>query len=407
VTNAASKVRPCLRGFSIIWRGSQWTPQRVITTLFDAAIQADLVEDVVGLLFGQASSVQIEALDDAIITPGSISRGRSVVLRAWKADRLQPVVIKLAPTDNILQEVANYRTTVHGNLHGHFHSILEGEPEARWDIGGICYSFLGAPTKGPEKFATRFRRTEDPAELILPLNHFFGEVWQPLYADTRALHGTLFEAYDGALGLTTRLQSYSDMADKLSFPGVTLPLPNPIAWLTRHAEASRLPMMRQARTHGDLHGDNLFVSDRYGWVIDFGRTGWGHILRDFVELEVDIITRLVEWPDNSLAHLFQVVSFLADENQENPPQIVAHFPPIQQTLLLIRELRQLAKNVTRYVDFREYLWGLLLDAVFVATFDVDNQDCAAQQEKALLMAAVITIRLQHGSDRWPLDNWSE
>ena len=43
-------------------------------------------------------------------------------------------------------------------------------------------------------------------------------------------------------------------------------------------------------THGDLHGDNLLVDKEHAWAIDFEHTGSGHILRDFAELEVDILS---------------------------------------------------------------------------------------------------------------------
>ena len=405
VANAASKVRPCLNGFRTDWLNDDCSPHLIVKTLFEHRVQEDLVEDVIGLLLPETSMVKIDRLDDAILTSGSIARGRSIVLRVWKNNQLQPAVIKIAPRTKILEEASNYRTFIHGNLQGHFHSILEGEPQTRWDIGGICYTFLGAPSGGPEKFATRFRRTANISQLLKPLTHFFEKVWQPLYTDTRVLNRSLFRAYDEAFGLTNRLCNYPNQAETLHFPGVPTPLPNPIVWLNRRAEASYLPGMKQSRTHGDLHADNLFVSDEHAWAIDFGRSGWGHILRDFVELEIDVITRLVDWPGDSFMRLFRLTTFLMQENHDQLPNSLVDHPASEQTFLLINALRKVAKELTRYVDFREYLWGLLLDAVFVATFDSTERHRSAQRENALLMAAVIANRLEYGDNRWPPDDW--
>ena len=69
-------------------------------------------------------------------------------------------------------------------------------------------------------------------------------------------------------------------------------MPNPVTWVLKHRVDSSTLSARQAITHGDLHGDNIFVDDIHAWAIDFERSGEGHILRDFTELEVDILTRL-------------------------------------------------------------------------------------------------------------------
>jgi thiamine kinase-like enzyme len=59
--------------------------------------------------------------------------------------------------------------------------------------------------------------------------------------------------------------------------------------------SAQLPIGRVAETsiaitHGDLHAGNLLIDDSNNiWVIDFERTGEGHVLQDFIELESDLI----------------------------------------------------------------------------------------------------------------------
>ncbi len=90
------------------------------------------------------------------------------------------------------------------------------------------------------------------------------------------------------------------MEESLTLPEFSGQYLNPATWILAHAEESRIHSAQLAITHGDLHGDNMFVEEDHCWAIDFERTGRGHILRDFVELEEDIITRLYMLPGNNM-----------------------------------------------------------------------------------------------------------
>jgi hypothetical protein len=73
-------------------------------------------------------------------------------------------------------------------------------------------------------------------------------------------------------------------APMLSFPGVDGEFRNPKRWLDDSYEVY-LPVWL-ATTHGDLNEHNILVTeDSRTWLIDFYRTGPGHILRDLIELE--------------------------------------------------------------------------------------------------------------------------
>ncbi len=171
---------------------------------------------------------------------------------------------------------------------------------------------------------------------------------------------------------------------------------NPVLWVLKHLDDSLFLEVRQAITHGDLHGDNLFVDGERAWAIDFERTGPGHILRDFVELETDILTRLAPFADANLSRFYELTATLTEASDPLTPfqptaQLLAD-PETYKVLEVISGLRRLAYEVAHPEDFREYLWGLLLDTVFVATLVSED---SPQRERALLLGGMFCERLQH------------
>ena len=77
-------------------------------------------------------------------------------------------------------------------------------------------------------------------------------------------------------------------------------------------------------------------------------------------------------------------------------------PELRKAFNVIRGLRQIAQNITKFNDFREYVWSLLFDAVFVATHTEEGEP---QHERALLYGSVLCSRLQHWGEAWPPEEW--
>lgn len=384
------------RGFGIQWP-QPWEPQRVIETLFDRASQvpADMVEDIISCAFRESRGIRLETLEGVKITPGPVARGRSVVLKAWPAGKKEPLVVKLAPARRIAQEAQNYFSHIKGNLRGNFNAILEGEPVSFWDLGGVLYSFVGSPRQTLPSFATLYKEQPEPQTILRPLQHFFAEVWCDLYQEPSQDSQPVFSAYNNVLRLEKRLGD-SVPEETMMFPGLAARLVNPVVWVLQHKGDSTIPCTRQAITHGDLHGDNLFVDGAHAWAIDFERSGPGPLLRDFVELEVDIVTRLVRFPQDDLSRFIEFARVLAEPTKvESPfhptPNLLAD-AETGKALGVIAGLREIARQVTHYTDAREYLWGLLLDALFVAMLIPPP---SLQRDRALLLGAVLCERLVH------------
>jgi hypothetical protein len=164
---------------------------------------------------------------------------------------------------------------------------------------------------------------------------------------------------------------------------------------------------QKAVTHGDLHGENLLIDSRKNaWVIDFERTGEGHALQDFIELEADVLNRLDAFSGD--VHSFhQICMVIAgqteirelDENEVNSPD-----PRIEKALKTVSVLRSLALKCTGIQDARQYLLGLLFNAIFRATIN-NSERYRKHQQQALILAAIFCHRLEHWNEVWPPEDW--
>ncbi len=366
----AELARESCAGHSDLSVRSQWSSQQIIRTIFGAGtdVPTDSVDDVLVQLFPSNKALALSVVRGEVPTVFGVSRGRSVILKALPDD-LEPVMVKLAPADRIRNEVENYRLYIKDRLVGRFHAPLE-RVAVLWDLGGAVYSFLGSSTRTLPSFADFYRSEPNAVVILAPLRYFFVGVWSKHYnyvlPDRRI---SLFQAYNETLHLQEYLDEPHDQGAQVAFPGVPVSLVNPIKWILRHSSDSQLPQVRQAVTHGNLHGDNLFVDGEYAWAIDFERTGPGHILRDFIALEVDIVTRLA--PLDDLAKFYEFAVTLVEPLE---PSVSLH-PTVQlladteayKALGVIQGLRNLAYEVTHFRDVQEYYWGLLLETLFVAS----------------------------------------
>jgi CheY-like chemotaxis protein len=386
--------------------------QRIMEALFgpDSDVPDDVADDVLGQLFPENEELRFETLGAEVATPRTVPQGRSIVLKVY-ADDLEPVVAKLAPAKRIRDEERNYQEHVRGRLIGQFYAQLERTAEF-WDLGGATYSFLGSSLNTLPSFTDFYRNEKDPQVILRPLAHFFQEVWGKHYAQPLQERSIpLFQAYDQALRLKERLENLRGQEEKLAFPGVPISATNPVSWVLRHADDSLFPEVRHMIIHGNLYGDNLFVDREHAWAIDFEFTGLGPILRDFVSFELDIITRLVPWPEDNFQQLYELTVMLTAPISPAPileglpgvPGSILKHPEAAKALMVIAGLRRLAREVTNFRDIREYYWGLLLSVLITAAVTPAQYP---QHSRALFLSVVLTERLRQFGQEWPPGNWS-
>jgi CheY-like chemotaxis protein len=406
VERVAREACGCRNGLSIAWPAA-WNEETVLRYLFgeNENIPPDLVIDVFGRLFPDTKSITLKTLDGSSQSSVIVGHGRTIPFQAWPDDR-EPVVVKLAPRRRIFREVNAYKEFIEERLGGRFYAELQ-KFSIFWDLGGICYSFMGSSKKSLKTFTAFYRDVENAKAVMRPLEHFFEEVWWRRYKDAHPLQAeSLFEAYDPSQKLCQRLEAFPIQGKTITFPGIPGEFINPVVWIPRHKADSHFHHAKQATIHGDLHGDNIFVDEDHAWAIDFERSGTGHILRDFVELEQNIVTRLIEIPKNDLSLFYRIAMALTRPVLPGEPVIVpAYFEKdkeVKKGLEVIQGLRAIAQTVAGYEDMHEYYWGLLLDTSFSLVL---SEAESSRWWRSRLFASILCTRLKEWGKRWPPENW--
>lgn len=406
VERVARETCGCRNGLSIAWPAA-WNEETVLKYLFDESetLPGDLVTDVLGRLFPETQSLTLKTLDGSSQSSVIAGHGRTILFQAWPDDR-EPVVVKLAPLKRIKREVEAYKESIEDRLGGRFNAELQ-KSCIFWELGGISYSFMGSSKKSLDTFTTFYGERKHSKEILKPLEHFFEEVWQRHYEDAHPLQaGSLLESYDPSQKLQQRLQTFPVQGKTIAFPGIPGEFVNPALWIPRHKADSHFHRAKQATIHGDLHGENIFVDEDHAWAIDFERSGTGHILRDFVELEQNIVTRLIELPENDLSLFYRIAVLLTRPILFSDPLVVPEYlekdKEVKKDLEVIKGLRSIAKKVTGYEDMHEYYWGLLLDTSFGLVL---SETHSPRWWRSLLFASILCTRLNEWGRRWPPAIW--
>lgn len=410
----------------VLYRIPAPTSEEIIKVLgLPESTPIDMADDVLVQLFSKrefsgTKKITLRKMEEANATPGSISRGHSLVLKVWRDEKTKPFAIKFARSQNILNEERNYKF-IKDDILGDFHADLK-ESVIFWDLGAIFYTLVGLSSREWRNFREFYLNTDAHSAILRPLLHFFSEAWGELYKRRDELKVSLFVTYDEALtrgkalNLTERLEKFPEQGKLLYLSDLSISMINPISWVLRHKEESIFPptySVYKAITHGDLHGDNLIVDDSHAWAIDFERSGWGHILRDFVELELDIISRLIP-QEVDLQELIGLAIALANpkrarDEYRSASKYVAGVQS-KKAFDVVLGLREIAEQLTGFTGYREYYWGLLLDAVFVATLTPDETQQSStprseeiHRKRALIYGAVICSRLENWNEKWPTE----
>lgn len=403
----SSAMRPEL----LIRHPRTWNLATLVKTLGEDGppLSDETIADVLVQLYPNSSRFVLEAMDGAIMDIHSASSGRSVVLKLYR-DSYAAVALKITHTQDGLNECENYTKYIKGRLNGGFHTTLE-KFVIFWDVAGSTYKFIGSTQNSVITFSQFYQSELDPQIILAPLEHLFKTVWMRLYnagraavdSETERNANTLFDLYEEDLKLRRRFDRLEPEQKEISNELVERKILNPVWWLLQWGEDSViLPTTYLAVTHGDLHGDNIYVEREFSWVIDFERTGWGHILRDFTELETDIVTRLLakELDNNTFVCLLRALVAPHHPSQKVAcPALVERTPEAYKAFHVIVGLREIAQSVTGYQDQREYLWGLLFDATFIGT---RRRIEPKQKERSILFASIIATRLDAWGKPWSI-----
>ncbi len=289
------------------------------------AIAPGEVHDLLMRVFGREPLVRLKPITNVWRSDGNRAgvRRRSVVLWAEPAGK-NPSVVKLALSHRAAREEQNYHSHVHHKLGGDYYLNMEAV-DYLWHLGATVYRAHGMGDKSVT--FTEHYDGQDAQAIVRPLAHFFSRIWLGHYRACRPLaHESLLESYDELWrsettaigGLSLALEQHVGLRPPEVVADLLENARQPFQWLAAAANGAAHPVfvglksgdLRQCVVHGDLHGDNLLVDNNmHVWPIDYERTGFGHVLTDFVELEHDIMTRLTNGDD--LQRLLYVRAYVA------------------------------------------------------------------------------------------------
>jgi CheY-like chemotaxis protein len=419
---AARRFCACRNPARINW--GKIVPQTYLRAWFpeEEPIPDDEADDILVQLFPDAGQISIKILREDRANLTSVPRPRSLVLQL-QINGLQPVIVKLARKEKIDREVKNYRAHIEGHLVGAYHPHII-DHIILWDVGGVAYQYVGHPEN--IRLLSDAYRPRNRERLFQCLKEFFAATWSEHYKAKEVCHNkTLFEIYCDVWGdhwykgLYEHLQSGKVEQVLLSNPKwKVFNAPDPVSWLIQRVQTNRagsFSNIQLAVTHGDLHADNILIDTKHNiaWVIDYERTGVGHVLQDFVELEADIINRLVGFEAQDYSLFYQLCIFVAQPSKLGEKiKIQTENPRLKFAADIIEHLRQIAQGQSGILSSEEYLWGLLFNTLFRAKLLLDRGDGGDELRRAFMLASILCHRLDEidqqeslRSRAWPPSSW--
>lgn len=354
---------------------------------------------------GEVFAKLFYSFDQITISPISIKRGysRTGVVSVEPSSEGEgtaaSMIVKYGMRKAIVLEARNYERYVKPFLQ--FRATEVGDPAYTQNFGGMIYSLVGTNIANIRDFRDYY--DEDESLIATTLRYLFKETCQLWYSNKeKARELNLAELYRRQVGLfpyrklEKALRDLFPEYDKkftVKFPGLKGSFINPVVWL-KHRE---FPIRSHlCITHGDLNGKNILVDENgHPWLIDFFRTGPGHVLRDFVELEADIKFNYLETSDMEALHEFESsLTSLGKFDDSYKFKNRKNIDELTKAFNLIRELRTLAHSVVEPSnDMREYYIGILYHTINMIRYPNIRKE---RKRHALLSASLISQKLE----RW-------
>lgn len=339
-------------------------------------------EKLLLFLFRDCKDVEFKCLD------GGFSG--NVVLKSKSIDHLGhsqvPSVIKIGPRDLIARERIAFER-IEEVLGNNAPSIVDfAELE---DRGAIKYRYAAMLEGNVRTFQKAYETTEDIQDLIRILDTVFRKQLAKLYDASVQEKLNLLEYYDFqskyAPGVRKRIEAiigkpaigeWIEIVSGLIVPNVCNFYEEDLVSLKEYVSISHFT----SYIHGDLNGANIILDAQNNvWLIDFFHTHKGHILKDLIKLENDIlyiftkIENLEEWKEAiELSDVLLKVADLGTPLPPNPRKPWKH-SKINKAYSIIAHLRSYYSSLIKMDrDPYQLHTGALRYAMHTLSFDESN-----------------------------------
>lgn len=401
------KVNPKL---SINWQSKSADQAVINLRLFNNKIQVKNNSEIKMLIAEELNDLLRRLFyknDSLIVTPLKPGMSGTNVLKvqAFRAGigGTSPAIVKFGDSEIIKREQENFDTYVRHQASTRHTTILDVEYTPR--LGGIAYQLLGAADEHLESLSDFYEKAGS-TEISHILQDLFYETCHSGYKNPGFEHPVNVGRYykdsmaisrERLEGRLSALKAKRDGDGFLYFNelGADERFVDPLNALD---ECDKTFPTYECVTHGDLNATNILVDeDNHTWLIDFGATGVGHILRDLAELDSVIRFQLLG-SDANLAErldferkLSSIRSFNAEGlSQVNLNTSNANLLKAFQTILhLYAIVGNLLPN--KHTNLNEYHLTLLFYSLNTIRFS--NLELI-QRQHALMCAGVLFTRLR-------------
>lgn len=315
----------------------------------------------------------------------------------------EPIIVKYsAHIDEIKREERNYERYVTGFVAGGRHTDMKRYARTR-SFGGIAYSLIGASVSRVRSLG-QFYKTHNSEDICGVLDDLFGQTCKKWYEnrqmpitsnlaelywrDVERRSSQIHEAFEQWFG------EYAGF-EVIHFAEIGMALKNPVRHPFATSEPINLPV-HSAMIHGDLNAENVFIDDDgHTWMIDFAKTGPGHILCDFVYLESVIKFQLMRSESLSLVSEFERAMVVPRDFGERVafPR-VPFSSDMTKAFTVVAHLRELAANVILPSrDVRTYYAAQFYHCLNLIRYPFMMQS-KEHRDHILLSAALLCSRLE-------------
>jgi hypothetical protein len=389
--------------------------QSVIPLKMSTPDRAEMERLLRGITFTAHDADRASQVHRIILTPLKKGFSDTVVFRmkAFTRNELQCVnaVLRLSSPDRIEREHRNFASFVKWYLPYSWRVEMLGICQGR-KRAGVAYSFAYDARRDfvtlSEWFAEGRRRCKSISGLVGAIFDASRQRWYSGKNVVTEFGGDLSSHYarrlyrsgeskDRVRTTFRKLASLHGLADPnvVSLDDYNYPAPY-VFLFQRHSE------FRTCICHGDLHGDNLLVTEEGDFCfIDFQQTGRGHVFLDFAALELSI---RLEWPGEEFDPYMGVQPAVAATAAEQDRAIdLSGLITLELEIArenavdigysnLVQQIRTLARANFPDEPWENYLFSVAAYSYWVTGFTKDRAASVRARAAATALASIRRIR---------------